>query len=188
MLRGYIPIWKKLPFLRFLLPLITGILLQWYIQMPVKFLWVALVLSGLLLLISFLFSVYHRYKLAIINGIAITIIFTALGCLLAWYKDIRHDQAWYGKYYKPGFLLLATLQESPVEKINSYKALATITAVENDYKLISTKGNAILYFKKDSTGFILDYGSRIIFSKPLQEIMNAGNPGSFDHKRYSLFQ
>jgi competence protein ComEC len=188
MLRGYIPIWKKLPFLRFLLPLITGILLQWYIQMPVKFLWVALVLSGLLLLISFLFSVYHRYKLAIINGIAITIIFTALGCLLAWYKDIRHDPAWYGKYYKPGFLLLATLQESPVEKINSYKALATITAVENDYKLISTKGNAILYFKKDSTGFILDYGSQIIFSKPLQEIRNAGNPGSFDYKRYSLFQ
>src|ERR1700730_18001503 len=183
MLVGYVPIWKKLPFLRFLLPLIAGIIMQWYLQTPVKSLWIVFVLFLLLLLISFLFSIYNHYKLSIINGIAITIIFTALGCLLAWYKDIRHNPAWYGKYYKQGFLLIATLQESSVEKTNSYKALATITAVGNDHKFISTKGNAILYFKKDSTEFTLDYGSQIIFSKPLQEIRNAGNPGGFDYKR-----
>jgi competence protein ComEC len=188
MLTGYIPIWKKLPFIRFLLPLMTGIIFQWHLQTPVKSLWVAFVLSVLLLLLSFLFSVYYHYKLAIINGTAITIIFIALGCLLTWYKDIRHNPAWYGKHYEQGPLLIATLQEPLVEKANSYKALATVTAVENNYKFIPTKGDAIIYFKKDSSLLRLDYGSQIIFSKLLQEIRNAGNPGGFDYKRYSLFQ
>src|SRR6266498_4373788 len=129
MAADYIPIWKKIPFLRFLLPLIIGIMVQWYLQMPVQILWLSFGLSVLLLPISFLFSNYHRYKLGIANGIAITIIFITLGTLLVWYKDIRHNPAWYGHHYKKGLLIKAILQEPPVEKTNSYKVLATVTAV-----------------------------------------------------------
>jgi competence protein ComEC len=181
-------IWKKAPFVRFLLPLVAGIVLQWHLQFPVQVLWFVFVLSVSLLLLSFLLSYFSRFKLALINGIAVILIFLALGSLLAWHKDIRHNSQWYGNYYHAGELAVAILKEPPVAKTNSYKALATITALEEKNKFITTKGDAILYFKKDSTLPPIDYGSQIIFSKPLQEIKNAGNPGGFDYKRYSLFQ
>ncbi len=188
MLTGYLPVWKKAPFIRLLPPLIIGIILQWHFQLPVQIAWAAFVLSGFLWIPSFLFSHFGRYKFAFINGIGITIIFLALGSLLTWYKDIRHNPAWYGNHYKRGDLVIATLKEPAIEKTNSFKALATITTLRENDKFVSAKGDAIIYFKKDSTFPLLEFGSQIIFAQTLQEIRNAGNPGGFDYKRYSLFQ
>lgn len=119
---------------------------------------------------------------------AVIIIFFTLGSLFLYYKDIRHNPAWYGDQYKTGDLVVVTLQEPPVEKSNSYKALATVTALKEPGRFISSKGDAILYFEKDSALPPLEYGFQIIFKKTLQEIKNSGNPGGFDYKRYSLFQ
>jgi competence protein ComEC len=142
--------------------------------------------AGLVLLISFFYSGYSGYRFAIIHGIAIGFVFFALGSLLTWYQDTRHHNDWFGKYYKQGDLVKVTLQEPLVEKTNSYKALATVTALKENNKVIPAGGDVIIYFKKDSLP-PLDYGSQIIFSTPLQEIKNAGNPGGFDYKRYCLF-
>src|SRR5262245_4004907 len=106
-----IPVWKKAPFLRFLAPLISGIISQWNFQWPLRILWVALIFSLILLSISFLLTSYRRYKLAVISGVAIVIIFLALGSLLVWYQDIRHDLSSYGKLYKHGDDIVAILQE-----------------------------------------------------------------------------
>jgi competence protein ComEC len=75
-----------------------------------------------------------------------------------------------------------------VEKAASYKALGRVEFISVNDSCKKASGQIILYFKKDSSGNRLHYGSQIIFRKPLQEIKNAGNPGSFDYKRYSLFQ
>ncbi len=188
MLTGYLPVWKKAPFIRLLLPLIIGIIFQWHFQLPVQIAWAFLILSILLLFFSFLFSYFSRYKFAFINGIGITIIFLALGSLLAWYKDIRHSTEWYARHYKQGEFVMAALKEPLVEKTNSYKALAAVVALQKGHEFVSTKGDLIIYFTKESTLPPLDYGALIIFSRPLQEIKNAGNPAGFDYKRYSLFQ
>ncbi len=144
--------------------------------------------SVALLSMSFLLTSYRRYKLAVINGVPISIIFLALGTLLVWYKDIRHNSNSYGNRYKNGDDVIAILQEPIAEKANSYKALVTITAIGKNNKFTITQGDAIIYFQKDPGVWLLDHGSEIIFSGPLQEIKNAGNPGGFDYKRYCLFQ
>src|SRR6266498_1420516 len=126
----YIFVWKKAPFIRLLLPMAMGIILQWQFRLAVQILWILYVLSFLLLFLSFLLSYFNLFKLAIINGIAVIIIFFTLGGLFVYYKDIRHNPAWYGDQYKTGDLVVATLQEPPVEKSNSYKALATVTALK----------------------------------------------------------
>lgn len=187
MLTRYIPTWKKAPFIRFLCPLVTGIALEWYLQIPVRYICYAF--SGGCLLFAFpaFISGFNRYKLAPIHGVAITIIFLCLGSSLTWYKDIRHDAGWFGKYYKTGDLIKATVLEPPVEKENSYKALASVTALKGKSEITSTRGNIIVYIKKDSS-MALEYGSQIIFSNALQEIKNTGNPEAFNYKRYSLFQ
>src|SRR6266550_7441914 len=142
-------IWKKAPFIRFLLPLIAGIILQWYLQLPVQILWFASGASVLLLLLLFLLPGFSRYKLSIINGIAVTVVFLALGGLLVWYKDIRHDPRWYGNSYKPGDLVMVTIQAPLVEKTNSYKTTGTVRALKNSGRFISANGDVILYFKKN---------------------------------------
>jgi len=169
-------------------PLITGIILQWIFQWPLQFLWGAFIFSLVLLSTWFLLTSYRRYKLAVISGVAIVIIFLALGSLLVWYQDIRHDVSSYGKHYKNGDDIVAILQDPVVEKTNSYKAVATIVAIGKNNEFIATKGDALIYFQKSADISSLDYGSEIIFSTPLQEVKNAGNPGGFDYQRYCLFQ
>ena len=183
-----IPVWKKAPFIRFLAPLIAGIILQWNFQWPLQILWGILILSLVPLSISFLLTSYRRYKLAVINGVAIFIIFLALGSVLVWYQDIHHDLSSYGNHYKNGDDVVAILQEPVVQKANSYKAVATITAIGKKNEFIATKGDVLVYFQKGGDVSSLDYGSEIVFSTAMQEVKNAGNPGGFDYKRYCLFQ
>ncbi|HEY2727920.1 MAG TPA: ComEC/Rec2 family competence protein, partial [Parafilimonas sp.] len=101
---------------------------------------------------------------------------------------IHNNTGWYGNIYKPGDKVLITLQEPLVEKANSYKALAKISAVYKNNNWVYTKGSVLLYFKKDSAKPTLHYGSEIVFNKLLQPIQNSGNPAALNYNRYSLFQ
>ncbi|TMI65698.1 MAG: ComEC family competence protein [Bacteroidetes bacterium] len=183
-----IHIWKNAPFIRFLIPLMTGIVLQWHLQIQLIVLWIVCGISLTILTSFFLLPFFQRYKLSAISGLAITVLFISVGGLLAWYKDIRHDENWFGRYYSNRVALVLTLQENPVEKTKSYKANASVDFILNDDTSIKTSGSLIIYFKKDSAANKLNYGSQFILKKSLQEIKNAGNPGGFDYKRYSLFQ
>jgi len=183
-----IHIWLKAPFIRLLLPLMAGIILQWHLPVSPAILWFVLAISIVVLISIFYISFFERYKVAFINGLAVSIIFISLGALLVWYKNIQHDEKWFGKTYKPDDALVITLQENVVEKTKSFKANASVDFILRNDSVIETKGTIILYFKKDSSVTGLKYGSQLIITKPLQEIKNAGNPGGFDYKRYSLFQ
>jgi len=188
MIVGSIPIWKKAPFLRLLVPFIFGIILQWQFQFPVRFGWYVFSISLLLFLFSFLLPQFTRFKWSALSGVAIAFTFLSLGSLITWYKDVRHDATWFGKNYKYKDPVVVRLTEAPVEKINSYKAIATVIAVNDEQKNFSTTGDLVIYFKKDSSVANLDEGSQLTLSTALQEIKNTGNPGGFDYKRYSLFQ
>jgi competence protein ComEC len=183
-----IHIWKKAPFIRFLLPLIAGIILQWHFQIQPEVLWITLCMSFITTVTFFFIPFFERYKLSALSGIAATVLFIALGGLLSWYKNIQHDQDWFGKNYNTESSLVVRLLEDPVEKTKSYKANASVDLLIKNDSCIKTKGTIILYFKKDSSLSGIEYGTRLVITKPLQEIKNSGNPGGFDYKRYSLFQ
>ena len=185
---GLIPVWKRAPFLRLLIPLMIGIVLQWNFQIPNQLFWILLFASSMGVACSFLLPVFKRVQLSIVTGIFISFLFLSIGGLLSWYKNIEHQPNWFGKIYQPKQSLLITLQETPIEKTNSYKANAKIEAIWLDSGWEQTKGEIIIYFKKDSAIGNLKYGTQLITNKPLQPIKNAGNPGGFDYKRYSLFQ
>ena len=183
-----IHIWKKAPFIRFLVPLIAGIILQWYFQIHPFVLWILLPGSAIITIAFFFIPFFERYRLSAVTGLAVSGMFIAIGGLLSWYKNIQHDEGWFGKKYKDEHSLVITLLEDPVEKTKSYKANASVDLVLQNDTFIKTKGTIILYFKKDSSLADLAYGSQLVISKPLQEIKNSGNPGGFNYKRYSLFQ
>ena len=183
-----IHLWKKAPFIRFLLPLVTGIILQWHLQLQPLILWSLLLCAVTVVMIVFFIPFFKRYKLSSLNGIAIAAIFIVIGGLLSWYKNIQHDINWFGNKYENTNSIVVTLDEDPVEKNKSFKANASVNFILKNDSLIKTNGTIILYFKKDSLFPQLTYGAQLVINKPLQEIKNSGNPGGFDYKRYSLFQ
>lgn len=180
--------WKKAPFIRLLLSMMAGIVLQWRLQINLQLLWITLSTVTILSAIFFFIPIFKRYTFNSLNGIIICLVFTVIGALLTWQEDIRHDHNWIGNIYDGTDALIVTIDEPLVEKTKSLKANATVSFLQRNDSLINATGKIILYFKKDTSLLrSLQYGSQIIFKQKLQEIKNSGNPGGFDYKRYSLF-
>jgi competence protein ComEC len=180
--------WSKAPFTRLLFALIAGIILQWQLQLSFLVLVILLTISFISSIVYFFVPVKWKYRFGYFNGLSMNILVGVIGALLVWLHDIRNNIQWIGNYSTDESYIVVTIEEPLVEKTNSFKALASVSGVYSKNNLIRYKGNLVLYFKKDSSVKKLHYGSQIIFKKPLQEIKNAGNPGSFDYKQYSLFQ
>lgn len=180
-------VWHKAPFLRILLPLSLGIAVQWNAGLSLPALLVFFSVGFFTVVLYSLTGVARRFRWSVVNGAALCLLFASLGALLTWANDVRNNDRWLGHWYKDNDGVSVVLQEPLVEKANSYKALASIESLLEGSLQRSAKGEVIVYFKKDSAPPPLRYGSRIVFTRPLQEIKNGGNPGSFDYKTYSLF-
>ena len=183
-----IPIWKTAPFLRILPPLITGILLQWYLQIPLLPILISVVCFTIALLLFSLLPDAVKFKTFPIRGVVINLLWLSASALLSWQKDIRHQENWYGNFYTDSSYIIATINEPVVEKTKSYKADAMVEAVVTNNIATSCKGKLLLYFSKDSSVNQLHYGDQIIINKKLQVIKNSGNPGAFNYQRYAAFQ
>lgn len=182
LLTRFIPIWKEAPSLRLLVPLMLGITLQWYLPLP----FIAVLITGISCLLALVVFHFASGKYRLYFSIALQLFMATLGAALVWLNNTTHQQSFIGKQYKDSAVVLATLQEPLVEKQNSYKAEATVAVLQNG-QLQPTAGRIVIYFKKESSPPLLQYGSQIVFARPLQKIKNAGNPGGFDYERHSLF-
>jgi competence protein ComEC len=183
-----IPIWKKAPFIRLLLPLIVGILLQWYLQFSLTFIIAALISYCIAYMLFLMLPIALRFKAQVLQGLIIQLLIAAVGAWLTWHQDVRHHHNWYGNYYKDGSYLVVRIDEPLVEKSKSYKADGFVETVVQDGKTVAAEGKLLLYFSKDSVQPNLKYGDRIILHKTLQPIKNSGNPGAFNYQRYDAFQ
>jgi len=93
-----IPIWKQAPSIRLIIPLIAGIILQWYLSFSILYI---LLCVGCFLLAVFLFTYFSSgilYRLFRFRGISIHLLLISFGMLLTWQKDARHQSNWYGHY------------------------------------------------------------------------------------------
>lgn len=182
-----IPYWKRSPFIRILLPLTAGILLQWYCRLPLYGI-VALVTGCVsLLLLSGMLHIVVRYRWRNLQGIGIQLLLLGAGSLLVWKQDERNRPDWYGRYYLPADGLLVQIDEPPVEKNRTYKAEVKVLELIRNGKQQSCRGRLLVYITKDSAPVQLHYGDRLLLNASLQPIKNSGNPGAFNYKRYSAF-
>ncbi len=179
---------KNMPFVRLFIFLLAGILIEWYLQFSLASLLISFFAIIFFLVLFLSFSSAIKFSLRWLQGALTLILFAFAGAMIIYIKDIRHHSNSVTQYYKNGEIIKATLLEPLVEKPKSYKALAAVNSIYIDDKWQNVEGKILIYFKRDSAALHLSYGSQIIFDKPLQTIENAGNPGEFDYKRYSLFQ
>ena len=181
--------WKQIPFIRLILPFIAGILLQYNFKFQPVALAVTAIIPVIAIFIFSSLSLSIKYFYRFIPGLAINLLFAIAGAFVVYNKDITHRKDWIGKYNTDSIAVLATVREPLVEKAKSYKAEASVEAVNINGEWKNVKGKALIYFSKDSSSLSnLSYGSQVLFYKPLQLIKNSGNPGGFDYKRYNAFQ
>ena len=184
----YIFIWKKAPYLRLVIPFIIGILFQFYFRIGIAIIVsCSVIVLGFLAAFTFLPESF-RYRFRLIHGIFISFLLIFFGAFISWQKDVHHHSNWYGKYMDSGSFIVAAIQEPPVEKAKSFKALVSVETLINKEVWQNLRGKVLVYFTKDEVSEKLKYGDKIIFSKPLQDITNSGNPGAFDYKQYCAFQ
>ena len=180
--------WKKMPFVRLIIPFIAGILIQWISNFSPLIL---LAVGGFIAIIIFIFfwlpfGVKYTYRW--LPGVSINLLLIITGAFIIHNKDIRKKPGWIGNYSLDSIALLATIKEPLVEKAKTYKAEASVEAVNINSKWKDATGNVIIYFSKDSSLPEIKYGSQVLFYKLLQQIKNSGNPGNFNYKQYNAFQ
>src|ERR1700694_5857014 len=182
-----IGLWRRAPFLRLFLGLATGIAVQAQWPLLPGFLCGALLasLAGMGMYASM--PVRKKYGFRVLNGLLIHGLFFFLGALLLWRNDVRNRFAWIG-HIPPGNMMEAVIEEPPVGKAHSWKAVAIISNAYGARANLPAEGRVLLYFEQQANVAPLHYGSRVLLQKPLQAIKDAGNPGGFDYRRYCLFQ
>ncbi len=183
-----LPVWKKAPFIRLLLPLVAGILLQWYLQFSVAICIVGAISFTIAYLLFFLFPIAVRFKLQSLQAIILNLLLISFGLIITWQKDIQHTSSWFGQYYHDSDFLLVRIDEPLIEKSKSFKADGYVESLMHNDLQISCTGKVLLYFSKDSLQPPLQYGDKILINKNLQRIKNSGNPGAFNYQRYAAFQ
>src|SRR5437879_5987817 len=121
-----IPVYKTAPFIRLLLPFITGIILQWYVQVTLPVIIISVISFGLSICFFYFLPLVVGFKLQIVQGALLNLLLVAFGLLIAWQKDIRHSNNWYGNYYKDSDYIIARIDEPLTEKTKSFKADAFV--------------------------------------------------------------
>src|SRR5688572_1200093 len=91
----------KAPAVRLLLPFITGILVQWYLPLPLP----VLLAGGTFLLIAILLyqalPLTLKYQLAPVYGVLLSLLISLIGAGAVYNSDIRNRDDWFG-HYPPG--------------------------------------------------------------------------------------
>ena len=179
---------KRAPFIKLILPLIAGILLQWQYRFSLPaILYCGISITGFLFIYSFI-PLSNQFYLKTVTGIAILGLTIATGCLSVYLSDVRNHHSWFGKLNLKNTGMLAKLEEPLSAKPKSYKSIASVFKLTDGVLTKDVSGKIILYFKKDTLLPALMYGSVIAFSKPPEPIQNSGNPGAFDYAGYCLFR
>lgn len=181
-------VWNRAPAIRLLLPLVAGIVAQWYLSFTLPVLITTTIALAVVLLVFTLLPLHQQFSLKSFWGMTLMLLIAALGAWLVRWQDVRHNENWMGHQKESYNWVEVTLQEPVVEKQASYKVLATVNAAGKNGVCCQASGKVILYLQKDSIFSNLTYGARLLITRDLQPIKNSGNPGSFNYQRYALFQ
>lgn len=186
-------VWKTAPFFRLLPALIAGILLQYYCNLSPMVPCVIIPLAAGIFGCIRLLTVYNRYRLNWLNGMAVHLLVSCTGMTVVYNSDITHRSNWIGNQYHQKKMILVSVEEPLIEKKKSFKALAKLRFVKPGTSDLNggwrtASGYVLLYFRKDSGMVLPDYGSQLVINKPLQAIVNRNDKDAFDYQRYCAFQ
>lgn len=184
--RQSIMFYSRAPFIRLLIPFVTGILIQWYCCLPYNFTRYTLVAFTLALVLIPLLPLRVRFQ----QSIGIGLLFNCLLMATGLYSMQSCKQELQKSDPLPAAIkaIWAVVEDSPVEKEKSYKITVSINRVLSGSATWKKKQRIVIYMEKDSLARSLSHGDIILFPGSAQPIVNSGNPGEFDYAMYCARQ
>jgi competence protein ComEC len=179
--------WRRVPFVKLLAAMASGILLEFYYQLGCTT-WISVLCISLFVLIGFFFlPFFKRFQLSLISGVSGFCVFISLGGILLYERNIETRKNWIGLLTEQALTLEVVVEEPPLERPNSIRLLASVQTAYINGKARPCRGKIFIYLKKDS--FLLkqempSYGTVICFKEMLLPIRGFGNPGGFDFGHY----
>ena len=165
----YLPVWKEAPFLRLVTPLIAGIAIQWYVELPFIFTCM-LGATSFISLIVWRQATFRHFRYFWIRGMLLNLLIISMGCIMAVCRDGAFGENSLIRQYTANDYVVAKLEEPLSEKANAYEARASVQYLISEKNSKPVQGLVILYFQKrehfDSLR-PLQYGDWIIFHKKL---------------------
>lgn len=169
----YSPIAQS-PFLLVLLPLIVGIVLQ-YFGCDMRWSIIAALLGSAIVLLSFWVKREKQFSLRWLFAVGAALLFVAVGGMSTYTKQ-------------------KTLEHTLSDSIQTYVGYVTDTpqdkpnSVAHRIYIPEESINVVCYLQKDSLRVPLCVGAEIAFQTQLQAFRNAGNPNEFDYEQYMYNQ
>ncbi len=177
--------WQQVPFIRFIIPFITGIIFQLNFQLSLSICLSLLTFSGIMAWTGF--KKINNYTRLWLPGIMLNILLFSFGMTI----HFIHHKPFSQKNIslsKNNFFLIK-INEPIVGGKNSYKAQALVLGEIDSLKNFrSNRFKLLLYFKKDSNILKLHYGDMLIIKSQIQEISSPQNPEEFNFKKYLGFK
>ena len=176
---------QKVPFARFLIPLIAGV--GWEIcGLDVKLYPILFALAFLLLVADFIARRQsQKYNYRWLFGMSVSLFFFALGMFLLSCKREALNMTFPDDNSER--LFLAEIVENPRERNSTMECLTTLSLLDKDGTNVQTSFKpvkVILYIRKDSLSKQLRYGNTLLISHNFSSQTKALNPEEFDYEEY----
>ena len=180
--------WARIPFVRFILGLLTGILCAAFLGWTEALGWILFATGfGALLGLQYVSSIEWRYRLEKYTGLGVFITLMGLGIVLVDFHTDLDREDHFSKAPEARFLM-AEVVEVPQEKAKSFKLVLQVekTGEEGDWKEAS--GKLLAYVQKAEDVSELEIGDLLVLPFKFNEVLAPANPGEFNYKRFLTFK
>jgi competence protein ComEC len=166
---------RKIPFLRILIPLIFGIVVQERGNVYIYLVLPGIILSFFLVLLFYIITAVRKSGRDKIFGILVFIFLFLAGMGLMRVENITNE---------PERLRLGRVMNIPEEKDKTCQLILTGLWEKRHAGWYPLKGRILLYVEKSSGVRNVSPGDLIAFYCPLKQIEEPANPMEFDFRRY----
>ncbi len=175
---------RQIPFLRILLPFVTGILLSLQLEQKTPFL--STLFFVLFALLICLFVLYSKSIFKSLYLFVCDLLLFVFGMYLVQEHTLLWNTKYYGRFVdeSKALQLLAIIDNVPSEKEKTFKVQLRILEVQQDGETHAVKGNLIAYFKKHRSFKTVKAGSALRIQTRLVSVESPLNPEEFNYKRY----
>ncbi|MCB0804551.1 MAG: ComEC family competence protein [Bacteroidales bacterium] len=176
--------WNRYPFVRFIIPLVSGIVVALNIpeMYPIPF-WIMVALFGIYALIELIFRKQISYRYRWIFGTLSSFLLLLLGYQLTYLKTPSYDPDNIS-HFKQADKLVIQIKEPPAEKPNSVKVVGGVLFAADTTGWEKASGTVLLYFEKDENIDNIRYGDELVVHTQLRPVKPPANPEEFNYKRF----
>jgi len=180
--------WSRIPFVRFVISLLAGILLAVFLGVEERFGWATLAMGALyLLLLPCVRAISWRMRLEKGAGLAVFLALSGLGIILVDFHT-EQDESDHFSHAQGARFIHAEVVDVPQEKAKTFKLILKVEKVGEEGDWREASGKLLAYMQKEKEAAELSIGDVVVIPCEFNEVAPPANPGEFNYKRFLSFK